>query len=82
MTEPLYSTSAVAAILEISPARVRVLAQDRGVGRKPAGGPNAPWLFTASDIEAMRERRPGRPPLTASPSSSTTADTHAAPRTP
>lgn len=59
MSKPLYSTSAVALILGITPTRVRALAQARGLGRKPHGSPM--WLFSEEDIEAMRPRRPGRP---------------------
>ena len=54
----IYSADEVAAELGITPQRVRALAQSRGVGTKVGG---YMWAFTASDVDAMRERKPGRP---------------------
>ena len=54
----IYSADEVAAELGITPQRVRALAQSRGVGTKVGG---YMWTFTSRDIEAMRERKPGRP---------------------
>ena len=61
MTEPLYSTSTAAQLLGVTPARVRALAQSRGLGRKPTGG--VAWLFTTADIEDMRHKRQGGRPM-------------------
>ena len=54
----IYSADEVASELGITPQRVRALAQSRGVGTKVGG---YMWTFTPSDIDAMRERKPGRP---------------------
>ena len=53
-----YSADEVASELGISPQRVRALAQSRAVGTKLGG---YMWTFTSRDIDAMRERKPGRP---------------------
>lgn len=61
MTEPTYTSQNVAAELGISAARVRALAQSRGVGQRPQPPLRSAWLFTAADIDAMRDRPAGRP---------------------
>ncbi len=53
-----WSAGKVAHILGISAKRVRVLASHRHVGLKAESGD---WWFTADDVEALRERRTGRP---------------------
>lgn len=62
MESPLYSTTAVAAFLGVTPGRIRQVATELGLGRKPYRGQSAPWLFTAAEIEAMRTRPTGREP--------------------
>lgn len=57
--EPLLSTRHAAAILNLTPKRVRELAKSRGVGQQLG----REWVFRRADIEAMRNRRPGRPRL-------------------
>lgn len=57
----LYSTNEVADMLGITPARVRALAEARSVGRKLGTGTQANWMFRQTDIEAMQDRKPGRP---------------------
>ena len=54
---PLASTSDVAAELGIIRQRVLQLAASRGVGQLVGRS----LVFTAADIDAMRERKPGRP---------------------
>jgi len=51
------TTNQVAAELGISRDRIPRLARSRGVGQRVGRD----WLFTAADVEAMRDRRPGRP---------------------
>lgn len=60
----LYSAADVAAKLGISQSRVRALAQSRGLGQQPI--PRT-WVFTDADLDAMRDRKPGRPAKPASP---------------
>lgn len=55
----IFSTAQVASELSISPRRVRALARSRHLGTKLG----RIWIFTQADIEAMRERKPGKPPL-------------------
>jgi hypothetical protein len=59
MTDRLYTATEVADQLGISVAWVKRLAQ-RGIGRQVG----KVWIFTAADIERLRERRTarGRPP--------------------
>ena len=59
MSKPqeLLTVHEVVAKLGVTAARVRVLAQSRGLGRLLAGR----WLFTERDVEKMRLRVPGRP---------------------
>ena len=57
----LYSAAQVAERLRITPARVRALAEARELGAKLGQGPMAVWVFRMADIDAMRERKPGRP---------------------
>lgn len=59
-TETLYSAAAVAELLGIDHSRVRRLALARNVGQPPCRA-HALWLFTAADIDALRDRRPGNP---------------------
>lgn len=58
----LYGVDQVAAELGVSPARVRALAAHRGVGAHLGTGET--WVFRRQDIEAMRDRRNGRPSKT------------------
>lgn len=57
----LYGVDHVATVLGITERRVRALAESRGVGAKI--GRNT-WVFRQQDIEAMRDRQPGRPKTT------------------
>lgn len=43
--------------LGITARRVLALAKSRGLGRQLGGI----WLFTRDDVDAMQDRRPGRP---------------------
>lgn len=52
------TTADVAADLGVSERRVRALASSRNVGQQVSRGT---WLFTRRDVEALRDRRPGRP---------------------
>lgn len=52
-----YTTTQTATMLGITPGRVRQLAHGRGVGARTIDG----WMFSTADIEALRERAPGRP---------------------
>jgi predicted RNase H-like HicB family nuclease len=52
------STKDVAKELGVSPRRVRQIASSRGIGMKSGRD----HVFTRRDIDAMRERRRGRPP--------------------
>lgn len=54
----LKTTADVAAILGVSVRRVQALAHSRGVGWQVSRGT---WLFRAEDVDAMRDRSPGRP---------------------
>ena len=54
---PLFNAADAARTLGITSARVRALAVSRKVGTKVGRD----WIFTLQDIEAMRERKPGRP---------------------
>lgn len=54
---PLLTTADVADRLGLTPSRVRALARSRGVGRRVGRD----WLFDASDLERLRERKAGRP---------------------
>lgn len=59
MTDTLYSASAVAQVLGVSRQRVIAKAEARGIGQRPRHGV---WLFSAADLEALREpARRGRP---------------------
>ena len=53
----LRTVADAAAELGIDASRVRRLAQHRGLGWQISRGT---WLFTPADIDAMRDRRPGR----------------------
>lgn len=60
----LYSSEEVATELGISNRRVPALAKSRGLGQKVGNS----LVFTPEEVDAMRERRPGRPrkhPVTA-----------------
>jgi Helix-turn-helix domain len=56
----LYSVQQVADELGVSERRVQQLAQSRGVGAQLGRG--GTWVFRRQDIEALRERKAGRPP--------------------
>ena len=53
----LFNAADAARTLGITSARVRALAVNRNIGNKVGRD----WVFTSRDIEAMRERKPGRP---------------------
>jgi len=53
----LRDANALAAALGISRQRVLVLARSRGLGAKIGRD----YVFRQADLDAMRERRPGRP---------------------
>ncbi len=58
----LLTTKEVAVLLGISPRRVRELAKSRKLGQQISQQiTREEWRFTESDIEAMRDRRPGKP---------------------
>lgn len=61
MTNEVLTADEVARHLGISPGRVRKLAISRGLGRRLSSSHRATWIFTAEDIERMRERHPGQP---------------------
>lgn len=56
MSEQWYSTAEVAEELDINVSRVRVLADDLGIGRKVG----KVWVFSEKDLEAFRTRRDRR----------------------
>jgi predicted RNase H-like HicB family nuclease len=58
---PGYTSAEAAALLGISVRRVQALARARGVGRRHGRA----LLFTKDDLDALRERKPGRPPVAA-----------------
>lgn len=59
MTEPIYTTAQVAALLGVSDSRVRQIALTLGVGRKLSPRVR---VFTAAEVERLRGRAgPGRP---------------------
>lgn len=53
----MLTTAQVAATLNLTPARVRVLAKSRGVGRKHGRD----WSFKLEDVDRLRPRKAGRP---------------------
>lgn len=55
----LVDTAQAALMLGITPRRVRALAVSRHLGWQTARD----WVFTPEDVEAMRTRIPGRPPV-------------------
>lgn len=57
MAEDILTTAEVAEALSITPQRVRALAETRGVGRKVG----TQWIFTAAEVDQLRDRKPGRP---------------------
>lgn len=57
MTPKLLSPADVAAVLGISPRRVRAIAISRKRGRRVSGR----WAFTKHDLDGMRIRVAGRP---------------------
>jgi len=58
---PGYTSQEAAALLGISVRRVQALARARGVGRRHGRA----LLFSREDLDALRERKPGRPPSAA-----------------
>lgn len=56
--ETLLTTVQAGARLGISDQRVRVLIKE---GRLPATKIGGRWLIKESDLDAVRDRRPGRP---------------------
>lgn len=53
----LMTTADVAAALGVTVGRVRQLARARGAGWEIGRD----WLFRPEDVDALRDRRPGRP---------------------
>lgn len=53
-----YTTNEAAAMLGITPGRLRQLATGRRAGKRTIEG----WRFTDADIAALRDRPAGRPP--------------------
>lgn len=65
MTTDLYSAQQAADLLGVTRAWLTRLAEQRGIGtRIGSNSPRAQWVFTADEIEAMRERKttPGPAP--------------------
>lgn len=58
MRERLYTAQEAADALGITARRVRALAEHRGLGTRLG---QRMLVLTAPEVEAMRERRPGRP---------------------
>lgn len=56
--ERRYSTAEAAAELGVSERRVRALAAARNIGTRTGRD----WMFSRANVDAMRERTPGRPP--------------------
>lgn len=56
---PVYSVKEAAALLGVCKSRVRQLAHSRKLGITLG----RIWIFTQADIEAMRTRKPGKPPI-------------------
>jgi predicted RNase H-like HicB family nuclease len=56
---PGFTSHEAAALLGISVRRVQALARSRGVGRRHGRA----LLFSQDDLEALRERKAGRPPV-------------------
>jgi predicted RNase H-like HicB family nuclease len=56
---PGFTSAEAAALLGISVRRVQALARARGVGRRHGRA----LLFSQDDLDALRERKPGRPPV-------------------
>jgi predicted RNase H-like HicB family nuclease len=56
---PGYTSHEAAALLGISVRRVQALARSRGVGRRHGRA----LLFSQKDLDALRERKAGRPPV-------------------
>lgn len=54
----LYSTTEAAQMLGVDVSRVRRMAANRGLGQHVGRA----WVFTVGDIDAMRDRPPGRRP--------------------
>lgn len=71
MPENQYTTKEIADMLRVDPARIRQLAiaSNGAIGRKWGRD----WMFTESDLAALRERQTRRGPRT-KPSSDPTAD--------
>jgi len=53
----IYTTTEVAATLGVSNRRVLAIAKNRRVGVQKG----KMWLFTESEVNKMRNRKPGRP---------------------
>lgn len=60
--EGLMTADEVATELGIATSTLRQIAGRRGVGRQLGAGARAIWLFTSEDLDALRDRRRGRPP--------------------
>lgn len=58
--DKLYIATEAGKILGISSSRVRMLARDRRVGQMLGNQ----WVFNQAEIERMKVRRDGRPPVT------------------
>lgn len=59
--ETLYSAAAAAELLGIDRSRVLRIAANRKLGKPPGHGGRIMWLFTETELELMRDRKPGRP---------------------
>lgn len=55
----IFNCTQVAIELGVHPSRVRALAKSRNIGNHLGHI----WIFTQADIEEMRIRKPGKPPL-------------------
>jgi predicted RNase H-like HicB family nuclease len=58
---PGFTSQEAAALLGISVRRVQALARSRGVGRRHGRA----LLFSRGDLDELRDRKPGRPPVAA-----------------
>jgi excisionase family DNA binding protein len=61
MTLLFFTTATAAAQLGVTPGRVRAMI---AAGRLQATLAGRDWLIAPKALEAVRDRRPGRPPVT------------------
>ena len=62
MTLPFLTTATAAIELGVTPGRVRAMI---AAGRLQATLAGRDWLIAPKALEAVRDRKPGRPPVTA-----------------